>query len=454
MVEQAEAFPVPPPICSSPLPELPAHPSLSVRAIARVRTLPRAGAIPGAQLAVSAALGTRLLVWAASIATIAIFGENTIARHVLDPSGVTTPMHSAALNALLAPAARWDSVWYLLIASHGYFSAASANFFPLYPMLVKLATPMFGDPLLAGTAISLVAMIGALMLLYRLALLDLDEPAARMTVLLVAVFPSSLFLSAVYPTSLFLMLILGATYAARRERWAVAGLCGGLAAATRSNGILVVGLLALLYLYGPRGRAPRSDLPTAWWRPRFRVERNIAWLALVPGGLAVYLAYLWAAHGAPLAPYSAAHLYWAHSFGPPLGAIIKALGDMPVDVRAVIGRTTTSIGPGDPLSWQSRNLIDLLFLSVAASALVVGWNRVPRTYLIFGLLQLVQVTSFPTSREPMIGLSRYMLEMFPLFMAAGAYLAHRRGAARLTLGISTALLVVFSGLWAYWALVP
>jgi hypothetical protein len=64
------------------------------------------------------------------------------------------------------------------------------------------------------------------------------------------------------------------------------------------------------------------------------------------------------------------------------------------------------------------------------------------------------VTSFPAGGEPMIGLPRYMQAMFPLFMGAGAYLAKRRMAARTTLAASTALLVVFSGLWGYWALVP
>jgi hypothetical protein len=414
----------------------------------------RRGTLEGARLAFGATLGTRLLVWAAAMATIAIFGENTVAWHVLDPSGVTPAMHSGVLNAFLAPAARWDSVWYLLIAAHGYFNPASTNFFPLYPLLIGVGDRLFDNPILVGVAISLGCTVAALTLLYRLALLDLDRPTARMTVLLVSVFPASLFLSAVYPTSLFLLLSIAAIYAARRDRWALAGLCGGLASATRSNGIVLIVPLALLYFYGPRGRAPHHQPTGAWWRPRFSIHRDVAWLALVPTGLAMYLGYLLFAHGAPLAPFHAAGVDWGHSFDPPFAAVFKALAEVPGDLRAILAGTGTPIGPGDPISWQSRDLIDVVVAAVAVGALALAWHRVPRVYSIFAIAQLAQITSFPTKTEPMIGLPRYLLPIFPLFMGGGAYLAERRTAARITLVASAGLLVLFSALWGYWALVP
>ena len=108
----------------------------------------------------------------------------------------------------------------------------------------------------------------------------------------------------------------------------------------------------------------------------------------------------------------------------------------------------------DRVRTQARNLIDVAFLGLAAAALAAAWNRVPRVYVIYAMVQLAQVTSFPTSTEPMIGLARYMMPMFALFMGAGAYLAERRTAARFTLVTSAALLALFSGLWAYWPLVP
>ncbi len=408
----------------------------------------------GVRFALGSAVGTRLLVWGAALAVIALLGENAVARQVLDPAGITPAVHASVVSQLLAPAARWDSVWYLQIAAHGYFSPASTNFFPLYPLLVHLLTPLFGDATVAGLVISLGCLATGLVLLYRLALLDVGQPAARMTVVLVAAFPTSLFLSAVYPTSLFFMLQLAAVYSARREQWALAGLCGGLAAATRSNGVLLVVILALVYLYGPRGRSPLSLPARAWWRPRFGVERDFAWLVLVPVGLAAYLGYLWIAHDAPLEPFRAANLFWNHRFGPPLGGILYALGQMPGDVGAVLSGQFTPLGFGDPIGWQARNLIDLAFLALAVGSLVVSWKRVPRIYVIYAMIVLAQVTSFPAPHEPMIGLGRYMLLMFGGFMGAGAYLAEHRRTARVAVLVSGTLLVVLSGLWGSWSLVP
>lgn len=425
-----------------------AHPTLSLNRGTRSR------AIGGVRLGLGLVAGTRLLVWIAALATIAAFGENGAARHVLDPAGITPSIHAGLLHQLLAPGVRWDGVWYLQIAAHGYFNPATANFFPLYPLLVRLTAPVLGDAPLAGIVISLASLVAGLLLLYRLALLDVGEKAARMTLVLLAVFPTSLFLSAVYPTSLYLMLVVGAVYAARRERWAVAGLCGGLAAATRSNGILVLLLLVLLYLYGPRGRSPEPRSGRAWWRPRFTPRRDLAWLALVPAGLGLYLGYLGVTHGAPLEPYRAARLYWGHSFGPPLGGIIQALGELPGDLGALFGGHLTPIGPGDPIGWQARNLVDVGFLGLALGSLVVAWKRLPRVYVIYAAIALAQVTSFPSPHEPVIGIGRYMLPMFGLFMGAGVYLAERPRAARAAVVVSSALLVVFSGLWGYWSLVP
>lgn len=393
------------------------------------------------------------MVWVAGLAAIALIGENITAWLTLDPYGLTAPFHSIPLDKLVAPGARWDSVWYLSIAQRGYFSPASANFFPLYPLLVALGSQVLGSPLLVGVAISVACMFGGLTLLHRLALMDLDERAARLTVVLLALFPTSLFLSAVYTESLFLLLSVAAVYAARRERWWLAGLCGGLAAAARSNGFLIILPLVFLYLYGPRAGGAVAP-PGSWWRPRFRIRPSAAWLALVPAGLACYLGYLGIAHGAPLAPYRAATLDWGHTFAGPFGSVVRTLIALPSDVHRLLTGHVRAVGPGDPLSWNARDLIDLGFLAFAIAGLVAAWRRVPTAYLLYSIAMLAEALSFPPPHEPMQGLSRYLLPVFPLFMGIAARLSPRRRAALAVLGVSGCLLVVFSGLWATWALVP
>jgi hypothetical protein len=396
---------------------------------------------------------TRLIIWVVGLAVIARFGENVAAAQTMDPATLTAPFHSLLLDKLLAPGARWDSVWYLSVANKGYFSPASTNFFPLYPLLIAVGTSVTSQPLLAGMAISLVSMLAALTLLYRLVRLDLAEPAARLTVLLVLIYPMSFFLSAVYTESVFLLLTVGAFYAARRERWAIAGLCGALASATRSDGAMLIIPIVLMYLYGPRAIAPTRAV-RRWWSPRFRVTRSAGWLALMPSGLAAYMAYLAIAHGAPLAPFHSAEADWGRTFAGPFGAVIRLIGTLPGDIQGLLVGSSRAVGPGDPLTWNLHDLIDLVFLIVGFGSLAASWRRVPMPYFAYALTVLLYSSSFPYPHAPLQALPRYLLPIFPLFMGVASRLVER---PRLRIGViacSSALLAVFSGLWAIWALIP
>lgn len=403
-------------------------------------------------LALRAVIGSRLIVWIAGLVAVMWIGENVQAFLAMDPSGVTAPFSSVPLDKLLAPAGRWDSVWYITIAQHGYYSAQSSNFFPLYPLLIAVGDLLLNQPLLIAMVISLASMTVGLAILYRLALLDFDEPAAKLTVGLVSLYPMSFFLSAAYTESLFLMLSVAAFYAARRERWALAGLCGGLCAATRSDGVALLLPLGLLYLYGPRGAAATAS--GAWWRPRYPVTRSAAWLVLVPAGLASYLTYLGITHGMPFAPYHAARVNWGHSFGGPFVSVFKTIGALPGDIHGLLAGTGHSVGPGDPLTWNAHDLIDLGFFFAAGAAIALCWRRLPFPYLVYTVMLLAYASSFPAPHSPLEGLPRYLIPAFPLFMGVASRLAGRRWLTRGVLGGSAALLIVFSGLWAIWALVP
>ena len=126
--------------------------------------------------------------------------------------------------------ARWDSVWFLRIAEHGYGAAsgAAAAFYPLYPLtLAGLGRALGGHFVVAGIVVSLTATYVAFLLLHRLAEERLGADGARRAVLYLAVFPMALFLQAVYSESLFLALTVAAFLLAERNRWLAAGAVTG-----------------------------------------------------------------------------------------------------------------------------------------------------------------------------------------------------------------------------------
>lgn len=181
-----------------------------------------------------------------------------------------------------------DANWYVGIAERGYeqgpFNADAPRnwaFFPLFPLLLQLAARLTGDFVLTGMALSHVFFLLALFLLHRVCLsFGLSADDADRSLYYLAFFPTSYFFSFPLPESLFLMLTVASFYFAKRERWWLAGLCGALASATRTTGVLLLPALALLYwqMYRPlRLRPFRKDLLA---------------LLLIPGGLLSFMIYL------------------------------------------------------------------------------------------------------------------------------------------------------------------
>lgn len=387
-------------------------------------------------------------MWTAGLIALGTAGRNRIVS-LADPTGITTPFHSGLANFLIAPAARWDSVWYLKIAHDGYYSQQSSGMFPLYPLLIRIGSVVLRSELIVGVAISLASFVAALYLLDRLIRLDFDQQIARTALLLIIFFPVALFFSAVYTESLYLLVSVAAIYAARQDRWGWAGVLGALASATRSEGILILAPLLFIYLYGPRARAQRAVV-TAWWMPRYRVTPALGWLALVPAGVGSYLAYLGVVHGQPLATFHAQEVYWGHHFAGPFGGVIQTIGRVPGDVSGLIAGKARLAAAGDPLTWNAHDLINLGFFALAVIGLIGAWPRVPVAYLIYTVLLLAIATSFPTPREPLQSISRYMMVMFPLFIGWALLLRRRPWLTPAILGISATLLAVFSALWATW----
>jgi hypothetical protein len=364
-----------------------------------------------------------------------------------DPPGVVDHL-GGARDLLAAPFARWDSVWYLTIARDGYDgSGAGTAFFPLYPLLVALVGALGPGLLAGGVVVSSVCLLVALRLLWRLTELELGPRcpgAPLMAVLATALGPMAFFFTAVYSESLYLALSLGAFLAARQGRWARAGTLGALAAATRSTGLLLVGALALLYVEQRRGRRG------AWPRPR---PRDAAWLLVIPLGTGAYLLWLWLSGLDPLAAFTAQSAWYRHLAGPWGGIAAGARAAWAGVQQLLAGPTPTIYFPaagGDPNVAAEHNLMLFGFLLAAAVPLAGAVRRLPAAYGAYALAGVVAAVSFPVAPQPLMSVPRLLVVLFPLTMAAGAWLAEHRRLRRPLLGASAVSLGACSGLFATW----
>jgi Mannosyltransferase (PIG-V) len=386
--------------------------------------------------AVEIFLWSRAAIWAAALFAWLVFEPN---RHP-EAARWDDPSVTRDLGWVTDVWARWDSVWFLRIAEHGYgdLEGAAAAFYPLYPAAVGLLGRVFlGHYLLAGIVISLATTLAAFVLFHDLAETKLGAEGARRAVLYLALFPMALFLQAVYSEALFLLLSVAAFALAERRRFLPTGLVAGLALLTRPVGVALLPALALL----------------AWRSPKRRDA--LAQLAVAPLLFAVYPLVLWWQRDDPWAFARAQDIWSRHvSYAGPLGGIWDGLRAGWAGVRQLVsGSHTTTYWPAvegtDPMRVAAVNLEALAFLVLFVALTIVAWRRFGAPYGLFAALSLAIPLSVPSERWPLLSLPRFGLTIFPLFLAL-ATLGGRPRLHTAIVAVSSILLGVAVAQWSLW----
>jgi hypothetical protein len=399
-----------------------------------------------ARWSLSAAIASRLFVFG-----IGAIVTGTMRAHEVHPImrfPARAELYSGWLGHLLNPWAHFDGVWFIHIASEGYrLDNNTSAFFPVYPLALRAGGLLTGGNYqVAGIALSLAFFLGAMLALYRLVAADLSPRIAFYSVLFVSFSPVSFFFQAVYSESLFLLASVGCFLLVRRRRWALAGLAGMLATATRLAGMFLLLPMAVEYC-----RLDRTDP---------RRDRALPWFLLVPAGVALYALYL-ARSTADPGTFGSAERAWGRDPAFPLVTLWRA----PVKAYPGAEQLLTGHGvPADPayvgetLAFIQRetaivNLASFAALAVALAALGLAWRRIPLGYLLFGLAVVCLPLFAPRPQVPLMSMPRFVLVSFPVMVAIAALTDARPRLRWLILASSVAGLVFFTGRFALWLFV-
>ncbi|MGD0791719.1 MAG: hypothetical protein ABR920_08110 [Terriglobales bacterium] len=289
------------------------------------------------------------------------------------------PASGTVHNALLGVWERFDTLWYLHIAQHGYDQPMAVIFYPLYPALIRVvsgAAPATAAALVVSTAAAFFSFWGLL----RLAEPERTARGRMGTLLVVAAWPSSFVLFAGYAESLTLALIVWAVICAREGRWGPATLCGILAGLSRPSGVLVAVPLFVLA-----------------WRSR---RARALMVVLSPTGLLGYWGWLrWSGR---LSVVEAYRVYQGATLAPPWASLAEA-------IRLIVGH-------GD-------GLLAIKFVLVALATAFSLRREVRLEDKLFALAMTVQMLMY--TGRPLLGGPRYVLPMYPAFLALGGYAAGR-----------------------------
>ena len=331
--------------------------------------------------------------------------------------------------------AHWDGAWYSEIATEGYGGMAptSTAFFPLYPVLMGSG---IGDwPVMWGILISLSATLLALFFLYRIGEDLYGRRAARAAALALAFFPTAFFLNAVYTEALFLALSAGAFWATRvRRNLLLAGLLGSLAAATRNLGVIL--LVPLLF---------------EWLRSRREFgPMGLAGIALIPGGLLGYAAFLWGRFGDPLVFARQQGEYWGRELENPFSTLADAWRAARDGVGYLLDPETLFLSTSASPALEASNTLNFAFLILFLTVLAVGFVVLPPGLSLYASLLVLLPVLTPAPSFPLMSLPRFVLGAFPIFLVLGYLLSHSRMVLILWLFFSAGAGVALTALFTTW----
>lgn len=327
---------------------------------------------------------------------------------------------------------RYDSGWYLHIATHGYswngngMEQQTVAFYPLYPLLIKALTFLGFSHAASAVIIPNVAILAAIVLFTKLVADSYDNETAICSVAFLSFFPGSLFFSAAYTESLAFLFIVCFFLFLVRKRFVLAACFVALCFATRSTGLLLVAPLAweIVRRYWPDNRR------------RLLLEGALS-MVIASSGLWLYMIYLWVAFRAPFAFMTALAAWNESHLGSPW--LLKPVYRAAIDLRYQL---ETFIADPNALSF-------MLFL-VFVALVVVFRKRVAVSLLLFSAGALLLPYFTRTAGAGFASFTRYVMLAFPVFIIA-ATLAKRRIWLGLAIcGISGALLFWYTALFAKW----
>ncbi len=311
----------------------------------------------------------------------------------------------------------WDSINYIDIAQYGYFIPADrtkmANyaFFPFYPLLMRIADTVLGDPALSGFIISNACLLVSCFYLYRLVSLESDGRTAMRSIKYLFLFPTAFVLSGILTESLFLALSLACLYYAKKGNWLFTGVLGFFTALTRPYGVIII--LPALYEYLKSREFKLQN-----------IRADALYMLLIPAGISTYAAYCYYLMGDPLAFARVQAAWGGHAVNP---------------IMELLNRLTTPAG------------VDVLFGAcftlMALVVMLLSYKKVGFSLWLYGLLLILIPLSTPSSAWSM---ARYIVLAFPLFIVF-AKLGENRDfddAATIAMALLQGLLMA---LWTTWS---
>jgi Gpi18-like mannosyltransferase len=322
-----------------------------------------------------------------------------VAAHAF-PESYSPARESWPTSLLLRGWARYDAGWYAHIATQGYSytpgQQSPVAFFPAYSLAIRGLGTLGVDTFIAGVLLTILCGLAAVVLFTRWATLLQGEAVARDAGLLLVLYPFAYYLyGAMYSDALFLLLVVGAFYLLERGQLLPAVLLAAVATAARPVApALVLGLLVRRLEW----KHQRGE--------RWSIQDALPVLAAL--GLVVYVLYLWHAFGEPFA-FAKVQSAPGWDQRPGWRTWLKVRWFQSFNASMTLG--------------DGLRLVGHATFSVGALALV--WPTAKRLGWGYGAYVAAMAGMPFLSSKDFMGMGRYLLASFPLFLTLALLLRER-----------------------------
>ncbi|HEY9608196.1 mannosyltransferase family protein [Allocoleopsis sp.] len=348
-----------------------------------------------------------------------------IAMQVIAPYYPATPAEHELLPLAFVPGfipkpslelfTHWDAAWFKQIIAQGYDYAADGKmhniaFFPVFPLVVRAVMSLGFSVEIAGLLVNNLALLGAMILLYRWVEEHHGENAAKWATAVMAWCPFSLFGTVIYSEGLFLLFSTAALRVFEKHQYARAALWGALTTGTRVTGVVLIPTFLFLA-----------------WREKRPPIAYLAGLA-TSGGLLLYMLYCLVRFGDPLA-----FVHVQKAWGTASGINWQGWWSMVVNL----------------FRWRWGAVKEFTKLFMVFGSAYLFWymrHQITRVAAVYGFFSILLIIN----SGAVLSVNRYVYGVVTASLALGVLLSRHPRWGYATMGLFGTMLVGFAIRFAWW----
>ncbi|GAB4186046.1 MAG: hypothetical protein Fur006_25010 [Coleofasciculaceae cyanobacterium] len=309
----------------------------------------------------------------------------------------------------------WDAAWFKQIATQGYDYADDGKmhniaFFPVFPLVVRAVMSLGFSFELAGLLVNNLALLGAMILLYRWVDEQHGESAARWATAVMAWCPFSLFGTVIFSEGLFLLFSTAALRAFEKQYYVSAALWGAITTGTRVTGVVLIPTFMFL----------------AWREKRPPIAYVVG--LITSGGLLLYMLYCGIRFGDPLA-----FVHVQKAWGTASGINWQGWWSMIVNL----------------FQWRWGAVKELTKLIMVFGGGYLFWymrHQISRVAVVYGFFSILLIIN----SGAVLSVNRYVYGIVTASLALGVLLSRHPRWGFATMGLFGTMLLGFSIRFAWW----